>query len=117
MEDEISQMNSAAGLITILTRIMRNDEERNARNSISNTIFLFDNLPTDKLHILSLLLNNIMCLYYIAGHRQLVDVRHNSCNGFKMLTIIVSLLISFCLVYVIQREINRIIGRLCNNRL
>jgi hypothetical protein len=62
-----------------LTRIIGNAEDRNANNyshaTISDRVFSFDNLPTDKLHILSLLLNNVICLYYIAGHKQLVDVR------------------------------------------
>lgn len=85
---EIIEINSATGLISVLTRIMRNTENINANNHSSETdskrIFLFNHLPTDKIHILSVLLNNTVCLYHIAGHRQLVEVRH-ACKYFKTL--------------------------------
>ncbi|CAH1725712.1 unnamed protein product [Aphis gossypii] len=38
-----------------------------------NRILSFDHLPTDKIHVFSVLLNNIMCLYHVASHRQLIE--------------------------------------------
>lgn len=85
---EIIEINSATGLISVLTRIMRNTENINANNRSSETdskrIFLFNHLPTDKIHILSVLLNNTVCLYHVAGHRQLVEVRY-ACKYFETL--------------------------------
>eukprot|EP00102_Acyrthosiphon_pisum_P014112 XP_008183980.1 PREDICTED: E3 ubiquitin-protein ligase RNF123-like isoform X1 [Acyrthosiphon pisum] len=77
VEDEMIEINSAAGLITVLTRILRNNEDRNANTHIAdavmNRILSFDHLPTDKKHVFSVLLNNIMCLYHVASHRQLIE--------------------------------------------
>jgi len=74
------EINSAAGLITVLTRIIRNTEDRNANihiaDAVMNRILSFDHLPTDKKHVFSVLLNNIMCLYHVASHRQLIEVRY-----------------------------------------
>ncbi|XP_029342019.1 uncharacterized protein LOC100573922 isoform X2 [Acyrthosiphon pisum] len=71
------EINSAAGLITVLTRILRNTEDRNANtyiaDAVMNRILSFDHLPTDKKHVFSVLLNNIMCLYHVACHRQLIE--------------------------------------------
>lgn len=80
VEDEMIEINSAAGLITVLTRIITNTEDRNANNhiadAVANRILSFDHLPTNKKHVFSVLLNNIMCLYYVASHRQLIEVRY-----------------------------------------
>ncbi|XP_025196504.1 E3 ubiquitin-protein ligase RNF123-like [Melanaphis sacchari] len=77
IEDEMIEINSAAGLITVLTRIIRNTEDRNANTHIAdavmNRILSFDHLPTDKIHVFSVLLNSIICLYRIACHRQLIE--------------------------------------------
>ncbi|XP_060863040.1 E3 ubiquitin-protein ligase RNF123-like [Metopolophium dirhodum] len=77
VEDEMIEINSAAGLITVLTRIIRNTEDRNANahiaDTVMNRILSFDHLPTDKKHVFSVLLNNIMCLYHVASHRQLIE--------------------------------------------
>lgn len=79
MDDDVIEINSAAGLITILTRIIRNTEDRNANihiaDAVMNRILSFDHLPIDKIHVFSVLLNNIMCLYHVACHRQLIEVR------------------------------------------
>lgn len=79
-EDDMIEINSTAGLITVLTRIIENAAVRNANTRgemVSNRIFSFDQLPIDKIHVFSGLLNNIICLYHIAGHKQLVEVRNN----------------------------------------
>lgn len=83
------EINSAAGLITVITRIIRNTEDRNANNHIAdavmNRILSFDHLPTNKIHVFSVLLNNIICLYHISCHRQLIEVRHELQNISKTL--------------------------------
>ncbi|XP_050053150.1 E3 ubiquitin-protein ligase RNF123-like isoform X2 [Aphis gossypii] len=76
MDDDVIEINSVAGFITILTRIIRNTEDRNANihiaDAVMNRILSFD-LPTDKIHVFSVLLNNIMFLYHVASHRQLIE--------------------------------------------
>lgn len=84
---EIIEIGSATGLISVLTRLIGNAENRNANTFgaviDSSRVFSFDHLPTDKMHILSVLLNNIICLYHIAGHRQLVEVGNKKLNDHK----------------------------------
>lgn len=78
-EDDLIEINSTAGLITVLTRIIENAAVRNTNihdEMVSNRVFSFDHLPNDKIHVFSVLLNNIICLYHIAGHKQLVEVRN-----------------------------------------
>lgn len=71
-------MNSPAGLITVLTRLIGNADDRNANTysteMVLNRIFSFDHLPTEKSHVLSAILNNTICLYHTVGHRQLTEV-------------------------------------------
>lgn len=71
-------MNSPAGLITVLTRLIGNIDDRNTNTysteMVLNRIFSFDNLPTEKSYVLSAILNNTICLYHIVGHRQLIEV-------------------------------------------
>lgn len=116
-EDEIIEITSTAGFISVLNRIIGNTEDRHANNfsheTVSSWLFSYDHLPTDKLHILSLLLNYAMCLYHISGHKQLVDVRHKY-NHFKFNYYRFFYYI-FCLVLVVQREISRFVGGLRNS--
>lgn len=83
------EINSAAGLITILTRIIRNTEDINANihiaDAVMNRILSFDHLPTDKIHVFSVLLNNIMCLYHVVSHRQLIEVRRYNSIYLRLL--------------------------------
>lgn len=75
-EDAIIEIDSPADIITVLRRLIT--EDRNANTHIAgavNRTLSFDNLPTDKIHIFSVLLNSIICLYHVACHRQLIDVR------------------------------------------
>lgn len=78
IENEIIETNLSTGLISVLTRLMGNTDDRNSNiystELVLNRIFSFDNLPTDKKHIFSAILNNTICLYHIAGHRQLIEV-------------------------------------------
>lgn len=60
-----------------MTRIIGNVEDRNAnvRENNLNEMFMFDQLPTNKIHVFSVLLNNLICLYHATGHKQLIEVR------------------------------------------
>lgn len=103
---EFIEIGSASGLISVLARIIGNAENRNANTSgaviDSNKVFSFDHLPTDKIHILSVLLNNIICLYHIAGHRQLVEVRDEKFNTYRKYINIDTFSIKIVLLYNFQ---------------
>lgn len=78
---EITEINSMTGLITVLHRIISvNEENRNANINYAKTdskkIFLFDHLPIDKNHVLSGLLNSLICLYHTSSQKQIVEVRY-----------------------------------------
>ncbi|XP_026823070.1 E3 ubiquitin-protein ligase RNF123-like [Rhopalosiphum maidis] len=73
-EDAIIEIDSPADIITVLRRLIT--EDRNANTHIAgavNRTLSFDHLPTDKIHIFSVLLNSIICLYHVACHRQLIE--------------------------------------------
>ncbi|VVC25271.1 Concanavalin A-like lectin/glucanase domain,SPRY domain,Zinc finger, RING-type,B30.2/SPRY domain [Cinara cedri] len=73
MDNEIIEINSPVGLATVLNRIFGNGNNIFPVGTAMTKTFSFDHLPTNKIHILSVLLNNIICLYHVAGHRQLIE--------------------------------------------
>lgn len=116
--EEIIEIDPAVGLITILTRAISNAEDRSTSNNsvartILNRLLAVDHLPTDKKHILSVLLNNIICLYHIVGHKQIIEVINNF-NIVKKLPFFVAaneyilLLYMICLVCILQSCFNGI---------
>ncbi|XP_050423164.1 E3 ubiquitin-protein ligase RNF123-like [Adelges cooleyi] len=77
--EEVIEIDSAAGFMAVLTRFITEAQERSANVNMNSSAILrgmlssHSNLPTDKRSVLSEMLNNVVCLYNIAGHKQLIE--------------------------------------------